>query len=153
MIKKYGQFINEELWHIGSSAEKVATKYADRISELTLKGGELNWDVANDGLRSLSNFNDTLDEILTDKKMIKFLTKQGTYDTLKKIKSNVGIDKYGRNRPDGLYLGDTQGLNTLKIDDWVNSTDDEAKGIVLNQLKNWLNTNIESAIKILTTDD
>ena len=88
-------------------------------------------------------------QLLSNEKILKYLDKTGKLGLVKKLKSNVEPNPYGRNRPDGIYLGDTNGLFTKKANEWVNVQDVEAKTIVGKQLTNWLNGNIKSLLSIL----
>ena len=112
------------------------------------------------GKRNLRKLNDILDEILNDKDAE--LYKQhypddwgrdwSTFKWLESTKGNVEKNSSGRNRRNGLYLGNTSGLHTLEARDWIDKKDD-VRQIIGNQLTGWLLGNINAAIVLLTESE
>jgi hypothetical protein len=147
----YDEPMNEILG-FGSSIGKITKKYASAIENIKLDNKELDWDYANEAMAKLKEFNNIVDAMLADNNLMKYLVKNDTASQLEKVKRNIGVDKYGRNRPDGLYLGDTQGLNTLKIDDWIRKGDYDSKNIITRQLSSWINSNADALLKLISQD-
>ena len=99
---------------------EVANKYVPQLKELyremkSHKGNLIDYEMISDARMTLMKFNDILDEILNDKDAE--LYKQyypddwggnnSAFEWLESTKRNVEKDSSGRNRPNGLYLGDT----------------------------------------------
>jgi hypothetical protein len=134
----------------GSSVDKVMAEYISKLNSFKLEVKPLDWDLGNEAIDKLKGLNITLDELLTNKSVLKYLRKNDLIGDITEVKANVGVNPYGMNRPDGLYLGNTNGLFTKTISDWIDVNDDEAKVVVVKQLVNWINSNIDKAISLLT---
>ena len=146
------EYINE--LSIFNRTGEMIDKSRDLVSNMKIEmdkisDGQITWDMADVSINVLNQLNTVLDDILSNEKLIKHFNKIDKLDLVKKIKSNVGVNDYGRNRTDGLYLGDTDGLFTKKVGDWINVNDDEAKTIIAKQLTTWLNSNIDDLLSLL----
>jgi len=129
---------------------KSLAEFVSALTSLKLKEGPLDWDLANAGIANLEDLNKLIVDIESDEEVKDYLVANGLVETFKKIHSNVSQNPGGRNRADGLYLGNTHGLWTKRIGDWVNSQDEEAKQIIADQLIGWINGNIDDMVSILT---
>ena len=153
-IIKEEHVINESIF---GGTKKLVTQYQEEVEDLIhqlnkIRHFEINWEMVNVTKPVLERLNDLLDEMTSNRRALKFFNKKGNLSKIENIKKNVGVDNYGMNRPDGLYLGNVRGLFTRKVDEWVMSDDKEAKTIVGKQLYTWLRNNLQNLLTILSED-
>jgi hypothetical protein len=136
----------------GPSAEKTLGKYLPRAKELLIKPQPLTWDLANEARAKLKAFNELTAEMGQDKHFIKYMKKNHP-----NVRWGDEGNKFGIEREDGIYLGNTHGLFTHPIGKWVDLKDTEdnvdTKKIISNQLLNWFNGKVEHLISQLEPKD